>query len=176
MPGAAPAGAGIHSCEVRAVREKKTEDRVADIERHIVDVRNLFIGIFKKLVSGVREDGQMAEMGAISVSQLKALAAFHEDREYSMSELSRNALVKMPSMTEMVDRMEAAGILERVRDSGDRRVVNVSLTERGKKIHQEFIERRRRELSAVFSRMDDADQEELLKALRTVSTLLQKVT
>jgi DNA-binding MarR family transcriptional regulator len=79
-------------------------------------------------------------------------------------------------MTEMVDRMEDAGILERGRDASDRRVVNVSLTERGKKIHREFIARRRRELSSVFSRMDDADQEELVRALRTVSTLLKKVT
>ncbi len=153
-----------------------TNKRVMDIEQNMVEVRNLFIQIFNKLVKGVKDDTTAVGVQSISVSQLKALSAFHEDREYSMGELSKNALVKMPSMTEMVDRLEQAGFLERVRNASDRRVVNVRLTEKGRTLHEEFISKRRRELCDVFSKLNDADQDELVKSLKKVSTILQKVT
>ena len=112
----------------------------------------------------------------VTLSQMKAITAFHDDREYSMTELSKNALVKMPSMTEMVDRLEAEGVLKRVRDTQDRRVVKVGLTELGKKIHARFVGRRREEMGSLFGKLTPGDQDELLVSLRKVSGLLKKIT
>ncbi len=53
--------------------------------------------------------------------------------------LCRNAvrdrmLTRMPDMTRMLDRMEDAGLVERVRDSEDRRHVTTHITAAGKKV------------------------------------------
>jgi DNA-binding MarR family transcriptional regulator len=135
-------------------------------------VRNLFVQIFNKMVKGSRRISDMP----VTLSQMKALTAFHEDREYTMTELSKNALVKMPSMTEMVDRLEAEGVLQRMRDTKDRRVVNVALTDMGKKIHSQFIGRRRDEMGNLFGKLTVKDQDELLVSLRRVSGVLKKIT
>lgn len=151
------------------------QTRIERIERNMVDVRNLFIRFFNALVKGVKSDPGGFGIHEVSISHMKALAAFHEDREYSMTELSNNALVKMPSMTETVDRLEAAGVLERLRNERDRRVVQVRLTEKGKKLHAELMDRRRRELCDLFSTLDEKDQDELLTSLGRVATILKKV-
>ena len=149
----------------------KKEDNVAAISKHMVEVRNLFVQLFNQMVQA---DEDIAAM-PFSVSQLKTLSAFHEDREYTMSELSRNALVKMPSMTEMVDRLEAEGILARVRDPNDRRVVNVRLTAAGKKIHREFVSKRKNKLHKMFNKLSLKDKTELVQALKRVSAILHKI-
>jgi len=76
----------------------------------------------------------------------------------------------------MVDRLEAEGILKRVRDTSDRRVVNVSLTEKGRKIHATMVGRRREEMSELFGQLGSRDLNDLVAALRQVSTILRKIT
>ena len=147
-------------------------EKVTEIEEHMIEVRNLFVQIFNKMVKGSRRISDMP----VTLSQMKALTAFHEDREYTMTELSKNALVKMPSMTEMVDRLEAEGVLQRMRDTKDRRVVKVALTDMGKKIHSQFIDRRRDEMGNLFGKLTVKDQDELLVSLRRVSGVLKKIT
>ena len=151
---------------------KDLMERVTEIEEHMIEVRNIFVQIFNKMVKGSRRISDMS----VTLSQMKALTAFHEDRDYSMTELSKNALVKMPSMTEMVDRLESEGLLKRVRDTQDRRVVKVALTETGKKIHSRFIGRRREEMGNFFGKLSAVDQDELLLSLRKVSGILKKIT
>lgn len=154
------------------MENKELMDKVTEIEEYMIEVRNLFVQIFNKMVRGSRRISDMP----ITLSQMKALTAFHEDREYSMTELSKNALVKMPSMTEMVDRLEAEGVLKRVRDTQDRRVVKVGLTDLGKKIHSRFVGRRREEMGCLFGKLSSKDQDELLLSLRKVAGLLKKIT
>jgi len=154
------------------VTQKTTEtDVVLEIGDHLVTVRNLFLTVYNQMVKGSERIYEMP----FSSSQLKALSAFHEDRKYSMSELSKNALVTMPSMTEMVDRLEAEDILERIRDTEDRRVVKVCLTEKGKKIHKELIEKRHKELHNMFGKLAVDERVELGAALERVAQLLTKV-
>lgn len=145
---------------------------VHEIEQHMTEVRNLFIQIFDKMIKSTENVVKVP----IKMSLIKALSAFHQDKKYySMGELSRNALVKMPSMTEMVDKLVKDGILERTRDANDRRVVNVYLTDKGKKIHKEFVDQRRRELCNLFGKLNGKDQADLVKALKKVSVILKKV-
>jgi len=151
--------------------ETNDTDSAMEIEKNIVEVRNLFVQLFGLLVKSDKKQLGMR----ISPSQIKTLSAFHEDREYKMSELSRNALVKMPSMTEMVDKLQEEGILERLRDPKDRRVVRVRLTAEGKKIHKKFVDRRKREIKILFGELSKKDQSELVHSLKNVSGILKKI-
>jgi len=103
------------------------------------------------------------------------MSAFHEERQYSMGELCKIANVKMPSMTEVVDRLEAEGFVERVRDTDDRRVVKVQLTATGKKAHNDILKTRDQKLRNIFGCLDEKERQRLLKALRTVGDTMQNV-
>ena len=144
---------------------------LAEIEMHLIEIRNLFTGLFQQMVMSSK--GLMGF--PVNSSQLKAMAAFHEDRRYSMGELCKIANVKMPSMTEVVDRLAKEGFVERVRGTDDRRVVRVQLTSSGRKAHDKILETRKKELNNIFGCLDDKERQKFLKSLRTASETMQKV-
>jgi hypothetical protein len=74
---------------------EKQLGELTEIEMHLIEIRNLFTDLFQHMVMSSK--GLMGF--AVNSSQLKAMAAFHEDRRYSMGELCKIAKVKMPSMT-----------------------------------------------------------------------------
>lgn len=150
---------------------KKQLGELAEIEMHLVMIRNLFTDLFQQMVMSSK--GLMGF--SVNSSQLKAMAAFHEDRRYSMGELCKIAKVKMPCMTEVVDRLVAEGFVERIRDTGDRRVVRVQLTARGKKTHASILQAREKELMNIFGCLDEKERVRLLKSLRSAGALMKGV-
>ena len=112
----------------------------------------------------------------LSPSFIKSLFAFaDEDKSYPIGELGENARVKSSTMTDMVDRLERDGIAERIRDNGDRRVVKVRLTTKGKKIRREFSKRRREEFQTLFSQLKEEDTLHLIYHLEEASKILRKI-
>jgi DNA-binding MarR family transcriptional regulator len=126
----------------------------------------------KTLFKNGREAGS-----ELSPSVIKILYAFHDDsRLYPIGELGKNAQVKSSTITDMVDRLEKERIVERVRDSQDRRVVRVRLTEKGRKMKTEFARKRRAEFQAILTKLGEEETRQLIyhldeafKLLRTIS-------
>ena len=151
--------------------EKEIIKDLVEIEMRMLEVKNLFSGISTEMVKS-----SVGIMGfAVNMSQLKAMTAFSEDSPLSMGELCKMANVKMPSMTEVVDRFEQEGILERIRDMEDRRVVKVKMTAKGKKMHKEVLKKRADELTKRFGVLTTEERTSLVDSLKSVSELLTKV-
>ena len=111
-----------------------------------------------------------------SPSFIKALFSLaNPDEAYPIGELGENARVKRSTMTDMVDRLERDGIAERVRDTGDRRVVKVRLTSKGKSIRKGFSKRRREEFQAIFSKLKEEDTLHLIFHLDEAAKILKKI-
>jgi DNA-binding MarR family transcriptional regulator len=152
--------------------EKEIIKDLVEIEMRMLEVKNMFSGISTEMIKN-----SVGIMGfAVNMSQLKAMRVFSEDSPLSMGELCKMANVKMPSMTEVVDRFEKEGILERIRDGEDRRVVKVKMTAKGKKMHQEVLKRRADELTKMFGFLTTKDRKKLVDSLKSVSEILTKVT
>ena len=151
--------------------EKEIIKDLVEIEMRMLEVKNLFSGISTEMVKN-----SVGIMGfAVNMSQLKAMTAFSEDSLLSMGELCKMANIKMPSMTEVVDRFEKEGILERIRNNEDRRVVKVKMTAKGKKMHKEVLKRRANELTKMFGVLTTEDRTKLVDSLKNVSEILIKV-
>ena len=144
---------------------------LAEMEMHLIEIRNLFTDLFQQMVTNSK--GLMGF--PVNSSQLKAMAAFHEDRQYSMGELCKIANVKMPSMTEVVDRLDKEGFVERVRDTEDRRVVKVKLTAAGKEAHNAILASRKQQLENIFGCLDQKERLRFLSSLRTASSTMTRV-
>ena len=152
--------------------KKETINELIEIEMRMVEVRDLFTSISEKMM----EKSVGILRFPVTVSQLKAMTALSEDSLMSMGELCKMANVKMPSLTEVVDRFEAEGILKRIRDTRDRRVVKVCFTEKGKKIHRDVLKRRADELNYFFGSLNKRERTLLADSLTNVSALLTKIT
>jgi len=142
-----------------------------DFEEKIMEVKDFYIEFFKKtLVMDGRKSGF-----DFTLSEIKALSAFRGDKDYTMGELSKNAQVTMPSMTEMIDKLENQGIAERYRDANDRRVVKVRLTSKGRKLRKEFMQRRLEDMKEIFGKLSKRELNDLIKSLKRARHILEKV-
>jgi DNA-binding MarR family transcriptional regulator len=81
-------------------------------------------------------------------------------------ELSKLLGIDTGLMTRTLDKLEAKGLLERSRDVGDRRVVNLTLTQKGDEVAARLPEVAPHVLNARLSKFTTAEFNELGRLLR----------
>jgi MarR family transcriptional regulator, organic hydroperoxide resistance regulator len=90
----------------------------------------------------------------LSFAQVRALFVLSGEDEMPAGKLAAAAELSPASVTQMLDHLEPAGIVERRRSAEDRRVVVVSLTAQGRKLleaKRAVLQQRWREALAGFS-------------------------
>lgn len=78
-----------------------------------------------------------------------------------MRELVEGALLTQPSMSRMVERLEAKGYLVRTPNSSDRRALDVTLTAEGRKIQQRLGRRHVRTIAEELAPLSLEELEQL---------------
>jgi len=87
-----------------------------------------------------------------------------------MNELAERILYSKSGFTRVVDRLEAAGFVRRVRPDNDRRSILVVLTDQGRAMIDQARRHHRHAIEQHFSRhLTDADIKALTRALEKVS-------
>lgn len=97
----------------------------------------------------------------ITSPQFVALQWLLEEGDLTIGELSNRISLAFSTTTDLVDRMERNDLVERVRDTGDRRVVRIHLLEKGKLIIKEVIQKRQEYLGEVLGKFSDEEKETL---------------
>jgi MarR family transcriptional regulator for hemolysin len=78
-----------------------------------------------------RLDSRLGEVGG-SISQWVVLRVLVDEPALSHRDLARRLELTGATLTHHLDRLESEGYIERIRDTGDRRVVRVEVTPVGK--------------------------------------------
>ena len=92
----------------------------------------------------------------------------------SLRELAAEEGISAPSLSGHVDRLEAAGLLRRVRSTDDRRRVGLELTREGQALLKRVRARRTTWLAARLALLSDEERERLDAALPTLYALLER--
>ncbi|MEN0589139.1 MarR family winged helix-turn-helix transcriptional regulator [Kurthia gibsonii] len=104
----------------------------------------------------------------ITPPQFIALQWLDELGDMTIGDLSNHMYLAFSTTTDLIDRMEKNELVQRVRDTADRRVVRIHLLPEGEKIIREVIEKRQLYLVDIVS---DFENEEI----QQLSELLQKL-
>lgn len=99
---------------------------------------------------------------------LSTLRRSGEPYRLSAGEILNASLVTSGAITLRIDRMEAKGLVERVRDTADRRVVRVQLTPKGLTTIDDVLPRHVANEANLLRALDAADQEQLVGLLSTL--------
>jgi len=83
----------------------------------------------------------------------------------TMGESSTNLGIAKSTTTGLVNRLEKDGFLERIKSNDDKRVITVSLTEKGKKVIDEVIIERVQFIRNVLESMPEHFEDELINLL-----------
>jgi len=101
----------------------------------------------------------------ISLTSEAALAQINRDGPHRISDLAVLAGIAQPSMSELVSRLEADGLVRRSRDPADGRVTRVGLTPSGRRFLAQRRRRRADRLAAVIAVLPADDIAALTAAL-----------
>src|SRR5215212_9638868 len=87
-----------------------------------------------------------------------------------MNELAERILYSKSGFTRVVDRLEEAGLVRRVRPDNDRRSILVSLTDKGRETMEQARRHHRHAIEEHFSRhLTDTDVKAMTRALEKLS-------
>lgn len=111
----------------------------------------------------------------LSMSHLHAMAVLERHGEMAMSRFADQLDVSLSNATGLVDRMEERGLIERYRVPGDRRVVMVRITERGRSMLAEADLLGDDMLHSILSALDQPRLERLAAAIDDVRTVVGEV-
>ena len=102
----------------------------------------------------------------ITPSHLRALRVLRRHGPMRLSGLSDNLHIAARSATEVVDGLQARGLVERRPDPGDRRATLVEVTEHGATVLDAIRAARGTEAERAFGRLSPADRDDLARILR----------
>ena len=116
-------------------------------------------------------DAELERDAGIPLRWYDALVHLEETQEgLRMNELAERILYSKSGFTRVVDRLEAAGLVRRVRPANDRRSILVVLTDEGRAMIDRARRHHRHAIEQHFSRhLNDADTKALIRSLEKLS-------
>jgi len=109
----------------------------------------------------------------VTSHQATLLAVISSTPGLSLRELAEAEGISAPSLSGHVDRLEAAGLIRRVRSSDDRRRVGLELTKEGRAVLRRVRALRTTWLADRLGRLSDDEREALERALPALHALLE---
>lgn len=110
---------------------------------------------------------------SITQTQIFTIMTLSESSPCQLNELRKKLQISAPTVTGIVDRLEKLGYVKRVHDKKDRRVVNVDLTAKGKRIARKLKKTIKEKWEGLLSRLPKKDQEKYVSILRKIQRGMQ---
>lgn len=108
----------------------------------------------------------VARQNGFSVNEWRVMATLADGEPISIGELAQLAVTKQPTVTRLLDRMEAKGQVERLPHESDRRVTLVRITRTGARTISHLMKLAREHEHRVLEPFGLARAEELKQTLR----------
>jgi DNA-binding MarR family transcriptional regulator len=119
-----------------------------------------------------RELRKETEQLGVTARQATLLWLVKRSPGLSLAELAAEEGISPPALSGYVDRLERAGLLERVRSSEDRRRVGLRLTDEGVKLMRRIRARRTTWLAERVQRLEPAERDSIQAAIPALKRLL----
>lgn len=107
----------------------------------------------------------------LTPSQISVLSTIRRGGPITLGELAETERVAPPSVTRMVDRLEADGFVERIPDEDDRRVCRVAVTDRAEAMVAEARRKKAAWLAEHMAELGARDQKRLQAAVAAIEEL-----
>ena len=141
---------------------------------------NLSLGEFSKRYIAIMSEVMRKAMrsqtdelvkGKITIPQFLVLHIVSKTGAQKMSFLAKEMRVSLPAMSGLINRLHKLGVVRRIYDQADRRIIRVDLTAKGKNLVKQVILQRQRMISNIFSRVRPQEREEFLRILSKIHNL-----
>jgi DNA-binding MarR family transcriptional regulator len=146
-----------------------TEEVAARMRRIGALVKNLSRRINKS------RGGHKSHHPDLTLSQARTIWLLNEIESLTMSELAGRSGVSRPAATSNADALQKLGLIARFADPGDRRVVRIRLSKKGKNWCAEHRKHHRENMAQLLSKLSDAERAELAASLERTYSILSRI-
>ncbi len=134
------------------------------------------------LVETYRSVGKIEEImlrdlsaGKLSIPEMHTIECVGKggDAGRTITEISQEMDITLPSVTAMVKRLEGKGYVAKEKGRGDGRTVHITLTPKGRQADVAHRWFHRRMIHAVRANVDEAEQDVLLRSMRGINEFIR---
>jgi len=108
----------------------------------------------------------------VSAPQVNYLLSLYENGPLPLSQVAKHIMVKSSTVTGIVDRLEQKGLVRRVRNSPDRRMIIIELTEAGNALAQHAPPPIQRKIVDGLKRLPASEAEKIVDGLNMLTHML----
>ena len=136
---------------------------------NIKEFASRVIELFPQIIRGFKQyENNYLTRGEITLPQFWALAYLANNGKSKMNSLAEHLRISPSATTGLINRLIAQGLVVRKDDSGDRRIVWIELTSKGKAIINNIKQQKTKALIKVFGKISSKDREHYLNILEQV--------
>ncbi|HUY64955.1 MAG TPA: MarR family transcriptional regulator [Acidimicrobiales bacterium] len=118
---------------------------------------------------GIAVQSLAGSVHEVTLPQYRTLVALTEDGTIRLADLAATLQVSPSTATRMCDRLVRKALVTRVRDEVDRREVNLVVTDAGRSVVRDVIERRRSDLRHILKAIPDEARPQLIASLQLLA-------
>jgi DNA-binding MarR family transcriptional regulator len=134
---------------------------------HLTTALNDWAEVF--MARSMHDMVQFIKDAGISMPQLSTLMHLHHRGACGVTDIGEHLGVTSPAASQMIDRMVQQGLLERAEDTADRRVRQISVTEKGRQLIEKSILARQRWMGDLTAVLTAREQEQAIQALNLLT-------
>lgn len=132
---------------------------------HYETINDVLVKLFNEIMDIEEKALTLSEFKNISVNDMHILDAIGIDEPKNMSTVARALSVTMGTLTIAINNLVKKGYVERIRSQEDRRVVLISLSERGERAFEHHRAFHDKMVLAVLKDLSSQETEALTNAL-----------
>ena len=145
------------------------------MEHNWEEMNNYLVTIFNDVLSIEENELKKSRFGDLTITEMHTIDAIGMYKKKTTTEVARELLVTVGTLTTSINRLVKKGYVERIRSEDDRRVVKLSLTKKGKlvfRVHQHF---HREMVKRATEGLNTQEQEVFLRALKNLYEYLEEI-
>lgn len=137
-------------------------------------INDVLVHLFNEIMDQEQKAIITEEFKDISNNDMHIIEAIGLYEPRNMSAVAKSLSVTVGTLTIAINSLVKKGYVSRVRSDADRRVVLLSLTEKGQKAYRHHERFHRNMVEAVMNQMSEEELKVLVKALENLSSYFRK--
>jgi len=142
----------------------------------LLDCAHSIIAVVPRLSRLMRKDLRLHSEGLFTEPQFRVMARLYREGAQCLSALADLQGVSLPTMSKLVQGLEALGLVGRERDETDHRRIVLALTPVGRSAYEDLLHCTEQHIVDWISALDAEDRLQVIRALEQLDKLFSQVT
>lgn len=137
-------------------------------------LNELLVKLFNDILQIEEDSLKTDEFINLSITEIHAIEAIGVDKARNMSSVARDLDITIGTLTIAISNLVRKGYVNRVRSEEDRRIVLISLTDKGQRVYKHHEQFHDEMINTTIARLSDEEMKVLISALENINNYFKQ--